>query len=62
MELDILDRNQRKLPCASLYRTLIISTPVYCLSAKTASYTMHLMFTVMLINYILEGGRNSVEF
>jgi hypothetical protein len=34
MELCILDRNQRKLPCASLYLTLIISTPVYCLACK----------------------------
>jgi hypothetical protein len=62
MELDILGRNQRKLPCASLYRTLIISTPVYCLRVKIASYTMHLMFGMMLINYVLEAGRNSVEF
>ena len=62
MELCILGHNQRKLPCASLYQTLIISTPVYCLRAKIASYTMHLMFRVMLINYVVEPGRNSVEF
>jgi hypothetical protein len=34
MELDILDRNQRKLPCVSLYRTLIISTPVLLFACK----------------------------
>jgi hypothetical protein len=34
MELDILDRNQRKLPYVSLYLTLIISTPVYCSACK----------------------------
>ena len=62
MELCILGRNQRKLPCAFLYRTLIISTPVYCWRAKIASYTMHLMVGMMLINYVVESGRNSVEF
>jgi hypothetical protein len=34
MELCILDRNQRKLPYASLYQTLIVSTPVYFLACK----------------------------
>ena len=62
MELHILDHNQRKLPCASLYRTLIISTPVYCLRAKIASCTMHLMFRMILINYVLEAKRNKTEF
>ena len=34
MERCILGRNQRKLPYASLYRTLPNSTPVYCLACK----------------------------
>jgi len=62
MELDILGRNQRRLPYASLYLyTFAISTPVYCLRAKIASYTMHLIFAVMLINCVLNVAGNSVE-
>jgi hypothetical protein len=61
MELDILGRNQRRLPCVSLcYCTFAISTPVYCLRAKIVSYTVYLMFAVMLINCVLEVGENSV--
>jgi len=63
MELHILDHNQRRLPYASLcLYTFAISTPVYCVRAKIASYTMHLTFAVMLINCTLGSQGNSWDF
>jgi len=53
MELHILDHSQHRLPCASLSRTLTLSTPdSRC--AKIASYTLHLPLTPTLINCVLE--------
>jgi hypothetical protein len=61
MELDILGRNQRRLPCAfPCHGTFAISSPHFrC--AKIASHTLHLTIVPMLINYLLQVLKNSLE-